>query len=146
MKEFTLNSAEKYKDGSPMMTDLPVQLVRLIKRIEFLEKKVHDCQQNQERVLMRDLDICEGNIDDLDYRLEEIERKVYEIHRFLNSVAPDFFAKIQDEMTHKGSNFCGNCMHCDHGKQGDDEVYVCELSAEIVDPDSASCSMFEPPF
>lgn len=145
MKEFSLNSAEKYKDGSPIMTDLPVQLVRLLKRIEFLEKKVNECQNTQNRVFRRDLEICEGNIEDLDYRLEEIERKLGNVLialRYSDLRNLD----IEPDNCHKGSDFCGNCTHCARGKQGDDTVYVCELSHEIVDPDDASCSMFEPPF
>lgn len=96
--------------------------------------------------LSEDVSINEGNIESLCCDMEDLQRKVYQIYRFLSSVDPDFFAKIQDEMSHKGSNFCGNCTHCDHGKQGDDTVYGCDLSDEIVDPDDSSCSMFEPPF
>ena len=92
--------------------------------------------------LSEDVSINEGNIDALASDVEDLQRKVYQIYRFLNSVDPDFFAKIQDEMSHKGSNFCGNCTH----SKTTDGIYACELSGEIVDPDSASCSMFEPPF
>ena len=46
---------------------------------------------------------------------------------------------------HNGSNFCGNCTHVNKYR-AEDGIYACELSGEIVDPDSASCSMFEPPF
>lgn len=169
MKEFSLNSAEKYKDGSPMMTDLPVQLVRLLKRIELLEKKVRDddigkysasslkeyiddelSEEMQavakEHIKHEDrIEICEGNIEDLDYRLEEIERKLGNVLialRYSDLTHLD----IEPDNCHKGSDFCGNCTHCNRGKQGDDTVYVCELSHEIVDPDDSSCSMFEPPF
>lgn len=47
---------------------------------------------------------------------------------------------------HVGDNFCGNCAHCDHGKQGDDTIYICVKTGEILDPDWASCEMFEHPF
>lgn len=139
MKEFNLNSAEKYKDGSPMMSDLPVQLVRLMKRIAYLEKKVG----NDDRI-----EICEGNIEDLDYRLEEIERKLANImvalkYSDLNClrIEPD-----EPDSWHTGSDFCGNCAHCDSGKQGDDTIHVCDRTAEIIDPDDASCSHYEENF
>lgn len=136
MKEFNLNSAEKYKDGSPMMTDLPVQLVRLLKRIEFLEKKVRDDDR---------IEICEGDIEDLDYRLEEIERKIANImiilrHPDLNQL---IIEPLESDNWHTGKDFCGNCAHCDSGKQGDDTIYVCDRTAEIIDPDEASCPHYE---
>lgn len=101
---------------------------------------------NKLSTLSEDVSINEGNIESLCCDVEDLQRKVYQIHRFLDSVDPDFFARFQDEMAHKCSNFCGNCTHCNRGKQGDDTVYVCGLSHEIVDPDDSSCSMFEPPF
>lgn len=93
-------------------------------------------------ILSVDVPINEGNIESLCCDMEDLQRKVYQIYRFLNSVDPDFFAKIQDEMSHKGSDFCGNCTH----SKTTDGICTCELSGEIIDPDSASCSMFEPPF
>ena len=95
--------------------------------------------------------INECNIDALASDIEDLQRKVAAIYQFLDSVDPDFFAKIEEQIhseppKHNCNNFCGNCTHCYRGKQGDDEVYVCELSHEIVDPDDSSCSMFEPPF
>ena len=56
------------------------------------------------------------------------------------------FVTDNNRYAHVFENFCGNCNHCDRGKQGDDTVYVCTLSGEIVDRDESSCSMFEPPF
>lgn len=101
-------------------------------------------EQHKERIT-----INEGNIDGISSEVEDLQRKVYAIYQFLNSAAPDFFFNLSEEIKknmHKGPDFCGNCTHCDHGKQGDDTVYVCDLSAEIVDPDDSSCVMFEPPF
>ena len=47
-----------------------------------------------------------------------------------------------DKYAHIFENFCGNCTH----SQTTDGICICELSGEIIDPDSASCSMFGPPF
>lgn len=47
-----------------------------------------------------------------------------------------------DKYAHIFENFCGNCTH----SKTTDGICTCNLSAEIIDPDSASCSMFEPPF
>lgn len=102
-------------------------------------------EQHKERIT-----INEGNIDAISSEVEDLQRKLYTIYKFLDSVDPDFFAKIKDqirlERANNGSNFCGNCSHCNRGKQGDDTVYVCDLSKKVVDPDDSSCSMFEPPF
>jgi hypothetical protein len=90
--------------------------------------------------------------------LEEHLDRICELEHMYKSIIEDICAVKQrlcnitslitekDKYAHIFDNFCGNCTHCDHGKQGDDEVYVCELSGEIVDPDSATCSMFGPPF
>lgn len=93
--------------------------------------------------------INEGNIDSISADVEDLQKKVYAIYKYFNAISPNVFFDICkgiEELAHKGSDFCGNCTHCDHGKQGDDTVYVCELSKEVVDPDESSCSMFEPPF
>lgn len=130
------------KETAQRVFDLNLKLENYVEEYDAVLKTHGDTlEQHKERITNN-----EGNIDALCSDMEDLQEKVYQIYRFLNSVAPEFFAKIQDEMSHKGSDFCGNCTHCDHGKQGDDTVYVCELSGEIVDPDSASCSMFEPPF
>lgn len=209
MHEFTLHSANKYKDGTPIYAEpsgltigaLSDVLVKhtakqkeLSNQLDSLEQRVDELSEEYDTVLKthgdtleqhknqiedihkeydmifekhagkindhtdallehehklstlsEDVSINEGNIESLCSDVEDLQRKVYQIYRFLNSVDPDFFAKVQDEMSHNGSNFCGNCIHCDLGKQGDDEVYVCELSAEIIDPDDSSCSLFEMP-
>lgn len=111
---------------------------------DTLESHLETLQDHHERITNN-----EGNIDALSFDVEDLQKKVYAIYQFLNSVAPDFFSNLCEEIkknVHKGSDFCGNCTHCNRGKQGDDTVYVCDLSHEIVDPDSSSCSMFEPPF
>lgn len=164
--EFNLNSATKYEDGEPMMSDLPVQLVRLLKRIELLEKKVRkdeigkysahslkeyfDDEISEEMKAVADeyikheerIEICEGNIEDLDYRLEEIERKLGNILIALRYSDLNHLDIEPNE--HTGSNFCGNCCHCSH--VAPDVTYRCELSGEDVDPDDSNCAMFEPPF
>lgn len=182
MHEFTLHSATKYKDGTPIMsepekvyceTDAMLihgeteahgvrKVTELSNQLDYLERafkgfaktqddlieeydatlKTHGdtLEQHKERIT-----INESNIDTLFSDVEDLQRKVYAIYQFLNSVEPDFFAKIQDEkFIHKGSDFCGNCVHASH--VAPDEAWRCELSGEIVDPDSSSCSMFEPPF
>lgn len=205
MHEFTLSSATKYKDGTPIYAEpsgltigalsdvlvrhtakqkeLSNQLDSLEQRVDELSEeydavlKIHGdtLEQHMERIddlddilathagkinahtdalldhehklstLSEDVSINEGNIDALSSDVEDLQRKVYQIYRFLDSVDPYFFAKVQDEMAHKCSNFCGNCTHVNKCR-AEDGIYACELSGEIVDPDSASCSMFEPPF
>lgn len=93
--------------------------------------------------------INEGNIDAISSDVEDLQRKVYQIYQFLNSVDPDFFAKIEEQIhseppKHNCNNFCGNCAHVSH--TAPDEMWRCILSGEIVDPDDSSCAMFEPPF
>lgn len=173
MHEFTLHSATKYKDGTPIMSE-PKKIcsVRgktvkdMSNQLDYLERAFKGFAKTQDELIeeydatlkthgdtLEDhkerITINEGNIDAISFDVEDLQRKVYAIYQFLNSVAPDFFFNLCEEIkknSHKGSNFCGNCTHCDHGKQGDDTVHVCDLSAEIVDPDDSSCAMFEPPF
>lgn len=99
--------------------------------------------------LSEDVSINEGNIGCISADVEDLQRKVYQIYQFLNSVDPDFFAKIEDQIrlgrVNNGSNFCGNCTHVNKCR-AEDGIYACELSGEIVDPDDSSCAMFEPPF
>ena len=202
MHEFTLQSAYKYKDGTPIYAEpsglsinaLSDVLVRhttkqkeMSNQLDSLEQRVDELseeydavlkthgdtfEQHLERIedlddilathagkinnhtdslvehehklstLSEDVSINEGNIESICCDMEDLQRKVYQIYKFLNSVDPDFFARIQDDMMHKGSNFCGNCTH----SKTTDGICACELSGEIIDPDSASCSMFEPPF
>lgn len=101
-------------------------------------------EQHMERIT-----INEGNIDAISSDVEDLQRKVYQIYQFLNSIDPDFFAKIEEQIhseppKHNCNNFCGNCTHASH--VAPDEMWRCILSGEPVDPDDSSCSMFEPPF
>lgn len=198
MHEFTLHSADKYKDGTPMMTEpksnqLDAKYCSLGRcpyydkfcdhtlkdkhgcrylphntgaNLEYLEQtftefaivqddliakydvtlKTHGdtLEQHKERIT-----INESNIDAISSDVEDLQRKVYQIYQFLNSVDPDFFAKIEEQIhseppKHNCNNFCGNCSHVSH--TAPDEMWRCILSGEPVDPDDSSCSMFEPPF
>ena len=168
MHEFTLHSATKYKDGTPIMSE-PEKIEtdssysKLSNQLDYLEHvfkgfaktqddlieeydaalKTHGdtLEQHTERIT-----INEGNIDSLCFDVEVLQKRMHAIYQFLNTVAPDFFAKIQDEkFVHRYSDFCGNCTHVNKCR-AEDGIYACELSGEIVDPDDSSCSMFEPPF
>lgn len=93
--------------------------------------------------------INEDNIDIISADVEDLQRKVYQIYQFLNSVDPDFFTKTEEKIhseapKHNCSNFCGNCSHVSH--TAPDGLWRCILSGEPVDPDDSSCSLFEPPF
>ena len=44
-------------------------------------------------------------------------------------------------LIHTGSDFCGNCEFCT-SKNG---IYVCEKTAELLDPDWSSCDSFSTP-
>ena len=194
MHEFTLHSATKYKDGTPIMSepekvycesdavlihgmadsssrvDVDSSYSKLSNQLDYLERafkgfaktqdelieeydatlKIHGdtLEDHHERITMN-----EGNIDSISSDVEDLQRKVAIIYQFINSVAPGTFFKVMEEFKrvekeniHNGSDFCGNCAHCDHGKQGDDTIYICTLSHGFVDPDDSSCSHFEPPF
>ena len=176
MHEFTLHSANKYKDGTPIYAEpsgltigaLSDVLVKhtakqkeLSNQLDSLEQRVDELSEEYDAVLkthgdtleehMERITINEGNIDAISYDVEDLQRKVAAIYQFLNSAAPGTFFKIMEELKrveeeniHNGSNFCGNCTHCE--KHSDDTVYICTLSHGIVDPDDSSCSHFEPPF
>lgn len=200
MHEFTLHSATKYKDGTPIMSEpkdvsnqldteyclngcdaynkycdhtlddkhkcpylphTPEANIRYLEQVftefaktqdDLIEEydatlKTHGdtLQGHHERITN-----SEGDISAISSDVEDLQRKVYQIYQFLNSVDPDFFAKIEEqirlERVNNGSNFCGNCAHCHRGKQGDDTIYVCDLTKGFLDPDDSSCEMFEPPF
>ena len=63
----------------------------------------------------------------------------------LEHLYEQLISKLCATEQHTGSNFCGNCTHVNKYR-AEDGIYACELTGEIVDPDSASCSEFEPPF
>lgn len=164
MYEFTLHSATKYKDGTPMMVE-PETSVSSSNQLDYLERVFKEFAKTQDELIeeydetlkthgdtLEDhterIAINEGNIDAISSYVEELQRKIYQIYQFLNSLDPDFFAKIQDEkFVHKCTDFCGNCTHASHASHVASDIgWVCDLSGEIVDPDDSSCSMFEPPF
>ena len=86
--------------------------------------------------------------------LEEHLERICDLERMYESVLDDLYAmrerlcKITDLLVgqnahaHIFSNFCGNCIHAEMK----DGICACELSGEIVDPDSASCSLFDPSY
>ena len=86
--------------------------------------------------------------------LEEHLERICDLENMYESVLDDICAmrdrlcKITDLLVgqnnhaHIFSNFCGNCMHAEMK----DGICACELSGEIVDPDSASCSLFDPSY
>lgn len=133
----------------------PKQLLRESNKLDSLEQRVDELSEEYDAVLkthgdtleqhMEQIEINEGNIESLCSDVEDLQRKLYEIYRFLDYVDTDFFAKVQDKMAHKGSDFCGNCTHVNKCR-AEDGIYACEFTGEIVDPDDSSCSMFEPPF
>ena len=181
MHEFTLHSATKYKDGTPIMSEpekvyceLDADLIHgmvdssskvdanssypeLSNQLDYIERAFKGFAKTQDDLIeqydetLKDhherITINEGNIDAISSDVEDLQRKVYAIYQFLNSVAPDFFFNLCEEIkrnSHKGSDFCGNCTHASH--VAPDEAWRCDLSGEIVDPDNSSCAMFEPPF
>lgn len=112
---------------------------------ETLKTHGDTLEQHTERIT-----INEGNIDSISADVEDLQRKVYQIYQFLNSVDPDFFAKIEEQIhsephKHNCNNFCGNCTYVNKCR-AEDGIYACGLSGEVVDPDDSSCAMFEPPF
>lgn len=175
MHEFTLSSATKYKDGTPMMSEPKSNQLD----IHFCEEDCcphwnscphtlwdkqncpylpHDTDSHLkylEQIFKEFAQVQDDIVEEYEARISELEEEVENLRNFCsrvdqflnhftnhNRLCPEFSSYPH----HTGDNFCGNCSHCDHGKQGDDTVYVCSLSAEIVDPDASSCSMFEHPF
>ena len=150
MKEFTLNSAEKYKDGSPIMDDLPVQLVRLIKRVKCLENKYRTLDETQDDLIEEYDATLKAHGDTLEEHLDRICDLEHLYEKILDDlcVMRDRLCKItdllvmQDEFSHIFSNFCGNCIHAEM----EDGLCTCALTGEALDPDYASCSRFDPSF
>lgn len=161
MNEFTLNSAEKYKNGEPMMTDLPVQLVRLLKRIELLEKKVHDDEIGQytahslkeyfDDEITEEMKAVADEYIKHEERILKLENLCNQLHNMIIEVSKETRSKLCEianiQFGHFGDNFCGNCAHYHaHHSTAIGEVPCCELTGEITDPDESSCAMFEHPF
>lgn len=135
------------------MTDLPVQLVRLTKRIACLEKKVRDDEigQYSARSLKEYFeDEISDVVDDLgkfsgrtinsliehDKQLKNIEKKLSSLYIIVEELSH----RIKDiQFAHFGKNFCGNCIH----HIIIDDLPCCDLTEEICDHDDASCSMYQ---
>lgn len=166
MHEFTLHSATKYKDGTPIMSEPKKTVKDMSNQLDYLERAFKGFARTQDELIeeydttlkshadtLQDhherITINEGNIDAISSDVEDLQRKVYQIYQFLNSVDPDFFAKIEEQIhseppKHNCNNFCGNCSHVSNTES--DGLWRCILSGEPVDPDDSSCSLFEPPF
>lgn len=216
MHEFTLHSATKYKDGTPIMSEPKVDVNSSCPKeksnqlditfceagccpywdkycdhtlqdkhmcpylphdtdanVKYLEQAFTEFAKTQDDLIeeydatlkthgdtlgshletLQDyherITINEDNIDCISADVGDLQRKVYQIYEFLNSVDPDFFTKIEEQIhseppKHNCSNFCGNCSHVSH--TAPDGLWRCILSGEPIDPDDSSCSLFEPPF
>lgn len=178
MHEFTLHSATKYKDGTPIMTepekiycDTDSALIHgkssnqldtlknatventlrnsfLTKRIDEIEQRIDELSEEYDAVLKIHGDTLEkhkeriinneGNIDGLCSDVEELVSRICNLEYLYEQL----ISKLCAIESHNGSNFCGNCLHATIK----DGICACNLSKEIIDPDSASCSMFEPSF
>lgn len=105
------------------------QLDSITKRLAELERKVGDINSTYKGDLDALLSQHDGDIDTLTEDVATI--KAWINHYELSN--------------HTGCNYCGNCVHYVCPKSSLD-LPTCDLSGEIVDTDSASCTMFEPPF
>lgn len=199
MHEFTLHSATKYKDGTPIMSE-PEKIAEGSNQLDakycnmgrcpyydkfcdhtlqdkhgcaylphtpeadtkYLEQTFAEFAKTQDDLIaeydatlkthgdtLQDhherITINEGNIDAISSEVEDLQRKVYVIYKYFNSISPNVFFDICkgiEELAHKGSDFCGNCTH----SRTTDGICTCNLSGNTVDPDDSSCAMFEPPF
>ncbi len=183
MHEFTLHSATKYKDGTPIMSEPEVSNQLDPEFCEFgtcpyydkfcdhtLQNKhecaylPHDAAANLkylEQTFKEFAKVQDELIEEYDATLkthgdtlEEHLDRICDLEHMYASVLDDLCAmrdrlcKITDLLVgqnshaHIFSNFCGNCMHAEMK----DGICACELSGEIVDPDSASCSLFDPSY
>lgn len=137
MHEFTLHSATKYKDGTPIMSE-PEKVYW-----DTDSAPVHGKSTGTYAVRKAAVNAMYGKTftefaktqDDL---IEEYEHRICNLEHLYEQLISKLCAIEQ----HNGSNFCGNCTHAEMK----DGICGCELLRGIVDPDSASCSMFEPPF
>lgn len=151
MHEFTLSSANKYKDGTPIYADpsgitrecVSDVLVQLTKRQRELSNQLDESMVEYDAVLKTHGDTLEEHLD----RICELEGLYEHMLEDLCAIR-DRLCKItdllvgQNEHAHIFSNFCGNCIHAEMK----DGICTCELSGELIDPDSASCSLFDPSF
>lgn len=119
-------------------------------QLDSLEQRIDEFTEEYDTVLSTHA----GKINDHTDALEEHLDRICDLEHLYEKILDDLCAMrdrlckitdllvMQDEYSHIFSNFCGNCAH----SKLEDGIYACELSGEIIDPDSASCSMFEPPF
>lgn len=168
--EFNLNSATKYKDGTPMMSEPKSNHMNSkcetcmwmrhspmghICARGFTLEVMFDCDckaynaprdsnqvELEERIedLETQLGWYEEELDNLRNFCSRVDQLLNHFHEFSTDCKLDFVSPYQ----HTRDNFCGNCCHCSH--VAPDVTYRCELSGEVVDPDDSSCTMFEPPF
>ena len=93
-----------------------------------------------------------GKINSHTDTLEEHLNRICELEHLYEKVI-DYVCELREKVDkiaeslieHKGSNFCGNCKY----SEMKDGICMCGfpgIDMDIVDPDSSSCSMFEPPF
>lgn len=128
MHEFTLHSATKYKDGTPIMsepekiyceTDSALIHGKTVKdmsnQLDYLERVFKGFAKTQDDLIeeydatlkthgdtleqhTERITMNEGNIDSLSYDVEDLQRKVAAIYQFLNSVAPGTFFEIMEDL------------------------------------------------
>lgn len=103
-------------DGSPY----PMQCAREDAYIQCIR------QSNQ-------LDALRAKVDDLENQINDISIRFEEFKKYVGYM-------LTDPFRHTSSDFCGNCLHYQAAT-----FPTCELSGEIIDPDDASCTMFESP-
>lgn len=94
-----------------------------------------------------------NQLDSIRAKLEQLDDVVHELQNQFESYLEDMCAMRErickiteyivgtDTHAHIFSNFCGNCIHAEMNT-----ICTCDLSGEIIDPDDASCSMFDPSF
>lgn len=158
MHEFTLSSASKYKDGTPIYAEptgltigaLSDVLVRhtakqkeLSNQLDSLEQRADELSEEYDAVLKIHGDTLEVHIDricDLEHLYEKVLDDLCAMRDRLCKITDLLVG--QDEFSHIFSNFCGNCIHAEM----EDGLCSCALSGEALDPDYASCSRFDPSF
>ena len=154
MNEFTLNSAEKYKNGEPIMTDTPVQLVRLTKRVATLEKKIRDDEIGQytahslkeyfDDEMTEEMKAIADEYIKHEERILKLENLCNQLHDMIIQLSKETRSKLYEisniQFGHFGENFCGNCVH---HKVEDEILPYCELTGDICDHDDASCAMYQ---
>lgn len=188
MHEFTLHSADKYKDGTPIMSEpdttssypfpksnqLDAKYCSLGRcpyydkfcdhtlkdkhgcrylphntgaNLEYLEQTFTEFAKTQDE-LIEEYDATLKTHGDT---LEEHLNRICELEHLYEKVI-DYVCELREKVDkiaeslieHKGSNFCGNCKY----SEMKDGICMCGfpgIDMDIVDPDSSSCSMFDPP-